>query len=342
MNRFAYFGVAAAWDAGYAFGEEQFRVRDETAAGKHPNAARYLTAGRGLTTPAQVRGANWRQSTFPVGTQDDGRWAVRQLAARKVPIVKYWVDDTPRDVYAAVIDEAHKHNMRVVTGGGKDEMGWLQAGADGWAHSPSADDEMIAALKEAKTKGRKVIMLGFTTINGTRRWNAPYYSPVAPLLLETVHPALIKQAQDQFTAIPPPQREKDKKGFQNLASEIKKLVACQCIPIGFGADGGGRMNPPSDKWVGWTVHMEMSNLVMAGMTPMQVLVSATKTSAENLGLHDLGMVAQGKSADFVVLDANPLDEITNTQKINKVYLRGREIDRAGLRAGWSKWFATPR
>ena len=62
----------------------------------------------------------------------------------------------------------------------------------------------------------------------------------------------------------------------------------------------------------------MENMVAAGMTPAQVLVAATRTSAEILGLDDLGMVAPGKSADFVVLDANPLDDITNTRRISRV------------------------
>ena len=65
-----------------------------------------------------------------------------------------------------------------------------------------------------------------------------------------------------------------------------------------------------------------------------MLVAATRTSAEILGLDDLGMVAASKSADFVVLDANPLDDITNTRKISSVYLRGHRVDREKLRASF--------
>ena len=79
----------------------------------------------------------------------------------------------------------------------------------------------------------------------------------------------------------------------------------------------------------------MEMMVNAGLTPAQVLVAATRNSAQILRLDELGTIASGKSADFIVLEANPLDDITNTRRIAKVYLRGRELDRAALKAGWA-------
>ena len=75
-------------------------------------------------------------------------------------------------------------------------------------------------------------------------------------------------------------------------------------------------------------------MVAAGMTPAQVIVAATRNAADLLRLTDVGTVATGKSADFLVLDANPLDDITNTRRIASVYLRGTALDRAALRARW--------
>ena len=71
------------------------------------------------------------------------------------------------------------------------------------------------------------------------------------------------------------------------------------------------------------------------MSPAQVIVASTSAAARRLKLDDLGNVAVGKSADFVVLDANPLDDIANTQRIAAVYLRGQALDRAALRAKWT-------
>ena len=60
---------------------------------------------------------------------------------------------------------------------------------------------------------------------------------------------------------------------------------------------------------------------------MQVIVAATRNSAEFLRMNDAGTLAANKSADFIVLDANPLDDIANTRRIASVYLRGAAVDR---------------
>jgi len=72
-------------------------------------------------------------------------------------------------------------------------------------------------------------------------------------------------------------------------------------------------------------------MAKAGMTPMQVITAATRNGAAFLKLTDVGTIEANKSADFLVLDANPLDDITNTRRISSVYLRGAAVDRAPFR-----------
>jgi imidazolonepropionase-like amidohydrolase len=82
---------------------------------------------------------------------------------------------------------------------------------------------------------------------------------------------------------------------------------------------------------GSSLHEELALLVQAGLTPMQALQAATKLPAEFLGkLQTQGTVEQGKIADLVLLDSNPLDDIHNTQKIRAVVLRGKLLDRSFL------------
>jgi len=76
-----------------------------------------------------------------------------------------------------------------------------------------------------------------------------------------------------------------------------------------------------------------------GLTPAEAIVAATRDSAEAAQINT-GMVAAGKNADFIVLDANPLENIANTRRINTVYLRGQEVNRAALRAKWQALWKT--
>jgi len=91
---------------------------------------------------------------------------------------------------------------------------------------------------------------------------------------------------------------------------------------------GVRIAVGSDGNTPWAPHVEMADMVASGMTPMQVIVAATRNGAEFLRMTDAGTLAAGKSADFLVLDANPLDDITNTRRIASVYLRGVAVDRS--------------
>jgi imidazolonepropionase-like amidohydrolase len=336
MHRFAYFGVAASQAMGSDFGELPFQIREELRAGKDPDAARFLTAGRGLAPVEEISPNNMRHAAYVVTTVEGARANVQELAQRNVPLIKTWVDSrggaikalTP-DLYGAILDEAHKRRMRVAVHatGLEDAKALLRAGIDVFAHMISdVDDELVALFKQHPDTA---ILLA---LSGPRRVvSAPWINPPHPLIRDTVSAAQIKRLQDRLGAPTSNDARQATQAWDRLARGVR-LLAAAGVKIGVGTDGGGQTG---DQFVGWTMHAELENMVAAGMTPAQVLVAATRNSAEILGIDDLGLVSPGKSADFVVLDANPLDDITNTRRISKVFLRGHEVDRAMLKARWA-------
>ncbi len=331
LHRFAYFGIAASQAMGSDFGELPFQIRDEV----HPDAARFLTAGRGLAPLAEIRPDNMRHAAYAVTTAQGARAAVEELARRNVRMIKTWVDDrggtirklTP-DLYRAIIDEAHRRNVRVAVHATEleDAKDLLRSGVDVFAHMVSdVDDELIELFK---THPKTSVL---TALGGPRRTiHAPWLNPLHPLVAETVSAAQIRRLQDRLAKSTADELERARQAWARVARGIARLNAAN-VSIGAGTDGGGQTG---DQFVGWTMHAELENMVAAGMTPAEVLVAATRTSAEILGLDDLGTIAPRKSADFVVLDANPLDDITNTRRIAEVYLRGRRVDRVRLRQGF--------
>ena len=336
MHRFAYFGVAASQAMGSDFGELPFQLRDELSGGADPDAARFLTAGRGLAPLQEIGPGNMRHAAYVITTVEGARANVRDLARRQVRLVKTWVDTrggtietlTP-DLYGAIVDEAHAQGMRVVAHatGPEEAKALLRAGIDVFAHMISdVDDELVGLFKE---RPDAAILLALSAPR--RIVSAPWLDPVHPLIRETVSPAQIARLQARLAGQTPEALAQGRIVWERLARGVR-LLAEAGVKIGVGTDGGGQTG---DQFVGWTMHAELENMVAAGMTPAEVLVAATRNSAEILGLDELGMVAEGKSADFIVLDANPIDDIVNTRRIAQVFLRGHPVDRDRLRAAWT-------
>jgi len=304
LKRRAHYGVSAALSLGQDTGDLAFQVRDQPI----PGAALLRTAGRGITMPEPGRS----DAPYWVTTEAEGRKAVQELAAQKVDIVKVWVDDRngkykklPPEIYGPVIDEAHKAGLRVTAHifALSDAKALLRAGIDGFAHGirdVDVDDEVLALFK-----GRPTVVL---VPNLPDRGAATDMSWLAGSM-----PAE-ELARIQAAAVDKPEAQA---AFALQARNLAKVNQAG-VKIALGTDG----NTP------WAPHVEMADMVAAGMTPAQVLVAATSSSAEFLGLADRGVLEQGRAADFIVLEANPLDDITNTRRIVSVYLGGQPIDRS--------------
>lgn len=336
LQRQAYHGVAAFM----SMGTEQelgYALRDELRAMPQPGMALFLTAGRGLAMPGGGPNPPLRDAPYPVRTDAEVRAAVRELAAKKIDgYVKIWVDDregavkklTP-DLYAAAIDEAHALGLKTATHtqDREDVKAILRAGVDGFVHPPwrlgqEVDDELVALFKE---RPQTWMML---TLWGTRN---QIFGPRPawiddPLLRETFNEEDIRLLENP--KIPADAAAQWKKGV--VPRGLAKLKAAG-VRFGLGTDAGATNGA---QYFGYGAHMEMASMVEAGLTPAEAITIATRNSAEILGLRQLGTVATGKSADFIVLDANPLENINNSRKINAVYLRGTAVDRAALRAKW--------
>ncbi|MBI3047687.1 MAG: amidohydrolase family protein [Acidobacteria bacterium] len=337
LQRLAYHGVAAFMsmgterDLGYA-------LRDELRAAPPAAVALFLTAGRGLAMPNGGPAPPLRDAPYGVSTPDEARAAVRELAAKKIDrYVKIWVDDregqvtklTP-ELFTAAIDEAHRLGLRTATHtqDREDVKAILRAGVDGLAHPPwrlgqEVDEELVALFKE---RPHVFVLL---TLWGTRN---QIFGPRPawiddPLLGETFTEEDIRLLENPKVPADAPARWK----AGVVPRGVARLKAAG-VRFGLGDDAGATNGA---QYFGFGAHMEMASMVEAGLTPAEAITAATRNSAEILGLDRLGAVAVGKSADFIVLDANPLENIHNTRRINAVYLRGQAVDRAALRAKWT-------
>ena len=332
LKQYARYGVTTILSLGTDF-EPMFEIRG-SAKPEEAVRATVFTAGRGFT------GKNGYPAVLPgnagvpleVDTIDEVRSRVQELARQKVDMVKIWVDDhwghyskIRPELYRAIIAESHKRNLRVMAHLFylQDAKELVKAGLDGMAHSVrdrEVDDELIQALKRTKTFAAPTLVREESTFiyaeppaflddSFFSRWADPL---VVRQLKDPAYGARIK-SDPEFSRYP----GQLKTGQKNL----KKLWDAG-VKIALGSDSG----PPA-RFQGFFEHRELELMVQAGLTPAQALLAATSNAAEALRISgDFGTLEKGKRADFLVLDADPLRDIRNTRRIDKVYIGGREVD----------------
>ena len=320
LKRRGYFGVGTALSLG-TDPLEMLSMRGQTI----PGAARYFSAGKGITRFGDVGapGAGRLEPgrpTFQINSEAEARKAVQELAAHKVDIVKVWVDDregkvqkvTPEQ-YAAIIDEAHKLGLRVIAHifNMDDAKGLMRANLDAFSHGvrdKDVDDETVAMFK-----ARPNLVLGPNLPDRGVKVDLSWLKPGLPA-------AEFAKLEEENTDRPKAQQ------FHGIqARNLAKMYAAG-VRLVLGTDSAptraGHKRGP------WAPHYEMFDMVNAGVPPMQVIVAATRNGAEFLRIADAGTLEAGKSADFIVLEANPLENIANTRRISTVYLRGAAVNRA--------------
>jgi imidazolonepropionase-like amidohydrolase len=343
LQREAFYGTAATQSVGTSPTDAALQFQRDQEAGKFPPASRFLFMP-GFAPPGGGPDAVLRVATTAlhvvneVSTGPEARAAVQALAAKKIKSVKIWVDDrrgtypkmTP-EVYHAIIDEAHKHQMMVNAHATTlpDQKAVVRAGADVLVHmvqGEKIDDELMALLKEKQPYWATVIGLGDRTDVCDRD---PFFEVALP-------PSVIARIRATTEPRPlapscgPPSPNAARRE-EILAYNFPRMIAAGARIV-LGTDTGIQ---PGHTF-GSGEHHELARWVQLGLTPSQAIVAATSRPAELLGLKDMGTLASGKRADFIVLDANPLDDIHNTRKISSVYLDGAKFDRDALLAKWKK------
>ncbi len=312
--------------------------RNEQKAGKLPGADIFI-GDRGIGVMKGAPPLNVAdEQVYRPSTPDEARAAVKEMATRHPDMLKIWVDDLfgsaakmPPEVFSALIaqahaatDEAHKHGLRVAAHVFylADAKALLNAGIDAFAHSirdTTVDPEFIAAIK---AKGIPYIPTLSLDESQFIYAEDPAWA-AEPFFTAAVDPALIAKwkSEDYRTKLAAdPRTPKNKAASANGLKNVKLLFDAG-VPIAMGTDSGGLMS----RIQGFGEHRELQLMVQAGLKPMDAIVAATKTSAGVVGAADRGTLEAGKRADFLVLAANPLDDIRNTTKLVAIYHGGNAV-----------------
>lgn len=265
---------------------------------------------------------------------DEAKAAVDAMAERKTDLIKIWLDDfggglpvkMSPEVYAAVIDQAHRRGVRVAAHihDLADAKAIVAAGADILAHGVRDLPVDLDFIQAMKAKGVWYVPT-LALDEATFAWadQAPWTQ--MPVVRAALSPELARQVgspewRSKVLADP-----KTADARASLAMNLRnlKILYDSGVKIGFGTDSGATPL----RVAGVAEHRELALMVEAGLAPLQALTIATANAAEVLKLTDRGRIAAGLRADFIVLDADPSQAIANSQSIREVWLHGRVFAR---------------
>jgi len=266
-------------------------------------------------------------------TPQEAREMVARVAAMKPNIIKIRVDDNlgatvkmSPEVYRAVIDEAHQRGLRVAAHIFylEDAKDLLRAGADFIAHSvrdKEIDDEFISLMKKrdipyCPTLTRELSAFAYESTPSF--FSDPFFLREADR--EVV--AQLKEPQSQEAMRKSVTAQRYKAALTVALRNLKRAVDAGLLVV-MGTDAGAFAN----RFQGYFEHLEMEMMAEAGLTPAQILRSATVDAARAMRVEGIGSITKGAWADFVVLERDPLKDIRNTRSIASVWIAGNQVKR---------------
>jgi imidazolonepropionase-like amidohydrolase len=318
------FGVTTIFSLGLD-PDSNFALRDESWEDDF-DGSRMLTAGTGFTAvgghPTQLGSDLPNQIDDPA----QARQRVQELAAQGVDGLKIWVaplsglPTIKAEVSRAIIDEGHKHNLRVFAhlNTAEDTQTLVEAQLDGVTHIPgdSYEEETIQLmLRQGTTVAPMLVQKkkGLVFSEDSELFEDPIVRQVLGQEVDELKEALAQTSPEAL--------ERMSQGYQQGKENVLRLKDAG-VRLAVGTDSNTSFAP-----VGLITHKEIETLVEAGLSPMEALVAGTRGSAEWAGVSDrLGTLEAGKLADMLILEENPLDNIRNTRKIAKIILGGRVVE----------------
>lgn len=333
LRQFQRYGVTTVTALGMN-GHDFFTIRKEVNADPRLGAQLY-GAGGGIgavdgAPPAAAMGLQ-RDAVARPRNAEEARAAVASQQADGVDLIKLWVDNLggkvpmmPPEIFRAAISEAHARGLKVAAHihDLDQAKALVDAKVDIIAHG--IRDRAVDPMLVRKMREQGTGYIATLNIDEANYWYAENPQALQTPFLRAALPVAVRERWQQ------PEWQSEQLAGANIPG-ARKAVAMNLenlrrlhaggVKLGFGTDAGAM----PQRVIGFAEHRELKLLTEAGLTPARALQVATADAADLLGLADRGRIAAGKRADLLVLDADPLADIQNSQSIHAVWQAGQEV-----------------